>query len=76
MDALSAAVVEVLAIFGGFPHFDCGAGNVGGSKDDGVLDWRDDGDVKSNSAAVDLISDGGFNFQADGWHTKMVKFES
>ena len=57
MDALCATIVEMGAVFRGFSHLYSGAGNVGGSKDDGVLDGRDNGDVKSDSATIYPVPD-------------------
>ena len=57
MDALCATIVEMNTVFRSLSHLDCGAGNVGGPKDNGVLDGGDNGDVKSNSATVYAIPD-------------------
>ena len=54
MDALRAAVAEMVADFRSFPHLDCGPGDV---RDDGVLSWRHDADIESNLPPVDPVSD-------------------
>ena len=51
-DALRATMVEMGAIFRGFPHFDGSCWEIGGAVDDGVLYGRDDADVEGDFFAI------------------------
>ena len=52
-DALRATMVEMGAIFRGFPHLNGSCRKISGAVDDGVLCRGDDADIKREFLAVD-----------------------
>ena len=57
MDALGAAIVEMVPNFGLLPHFDSGPGDVRGAKDDCILCRRYNADIESDLPPVDPVPD-------------------
>ena len=55
--ALNAAVGEMSAVFGGYPHLNRGSSRIGSAVDNGFLGWGNHADIERHLPSVDPVSD-------------------